>query len=437
MFKTIQIIVVATLCLNFNTRAQNQKPLPLPNSQAILGKIISSITGEALPGAIIKVTTANHTTVSNDKGEFILTLSNGTYNISISHLNYKTKNTSIQVPLKDPLVIALDNDDKNLQEVEIVSTGYQNIPKERATGSFTLIDNKTLNRTVSPDILSRLKGVTNGLLFSDRNQAGNELGISVRGRSTIFSNTTPLVIVDNFPFEGDLNSLNPDMIESVTILKDAAAASIWGVRAGNGVIVITTKKGRLNQKPVISIKGDLTIGAKPDLYYRPQLTSSEYINIEQFLFDKGAYNAIIDNGYEVISPVIEILQKIKLNPSYALQGTADINAFRNIDSRDQYSDYFIRNSAQQRYFTDLTGGGTNQSYYFSAGYDNNIASTVGQSDSRITLKGSNTYSLFNNRIKINTDVSFSKSMVDRVSGVRGSQCTAYINFWWLTRILYG
>lgn len=420
MFKTTQFIVMAALCLNFTTQAQSQSRPALPKSHTITGKVISATTGEALPGAVIKITTTNQTVLSNDQGAFTLSLVNGAYNLSIYYLSHKTSNISIQVPVKEPLLIALETDDKNLQEVEIVSTGYQNIPKERATGSFTLIDNKTLNRAVSPDIMSRLKGVTNGLLFSDRNQAGNELGISVRGRSTIFSNTSPLVIVDNFPFEGDLNSLNPDMIESVTILKDAAAASIWGVRAGNGVIVITTKKGRLNQKPTISIKGDLTIGAKPDLYYRPQLTSSEYIDIEQFLFDKGAYKAIIDNGYEVISPVIEILQKIKLNPSYALQGIADINAFRNIDSRDQYSDYFMRNSAQQRYFTDLTGGGTNQSYYFSAGYDNNIASTVGQSDSRITLKASNTYSLFNNRININTDVSFSKSIVDKVTGVRGS-----------------
>ena len=76
----------------------------------------------------------------------------------------------------------------------------------------------------------------------ETSQAANKLGIQVRGLSTVLTEAAPLIILDNFPFEGDINSINPNDVESVSVLKDAAAASIWGIKAGNGVIVITTKK---------------------------------------------------------------------------------------------------------------------------------------------------------------------------------------------------
>src|SRR6185312_3009033 len=126
---------------------------------------------------------------------------------------------------QDNLPVYLKPDQSILQNV-IVSTGYQQIPKERATGSFTMINNTLLNRSVSTDILSRLENVSNGLLF-DRRSNGSPV-LSIRGQSTILSDAAPLIVVDNFPYEGDITNLNPNDIENVTILKDAAAASIWG-----------------------------------------------------------------------------------------------------------------------------------------------------------------------------------------------------------------
>src|SRR5690606_24158443 len=112
--------------------------------------------------------------------------------------------------------------------------------------------NKLLNRSVTGNILQRLEGIAPGVQFVDAD-ATDASGIRVRGLATIESNATPLIVVDNFPYEGDINSINPNDIESVTVLKDAAAASIWGARAGNGVLVITTKQGNYNQRPRISL----------------------------------------------------------------------------------------------------------------------------------------------------------------------------------------
>src|SRR6202035_3825450 len=116
------------------------------------------------------------------------------------------------------------------------------------------------------------------------------------GRSTIFANPEPLIVVDNFPYNGNIYNINPDDVESVTILKDAAAASIWGAYSGNGVIVITTKKGKFDQAPKLQFNSSVTSNNKPDLYYTPILTSSDYIDIEQYLFGKLFFSGIEANG---------------------------------------------------------------------------------------------------------------------------------------------
>src|SRR5690606_14676607 len=155
----------------------------------------------------------------------------------------------------------------------------------------------------STNILDRLDGVTSGLIFN-RNKVGNNTpDISIRGRSTIKGNPEALIILDNFPYEGSIENINPQDVESITVLKDAAAASIWGVRAGNGVIVINTKKGKLNTGPKIGFNSNITLGSKPDLYYQQQLTGTEFAEVEEFLFSKGKYNGAINNGYGAVSPV--------------------------------------------------------------------------------------------------------------------------------------
>ncbi|OYW74721.1 MAG: hypothetical protein B7Z27_09070, partial [Sphingobacteriia bacterium 32-37-4] len=169
-----------------------------------------------------------------------------------------------------------------------VQTGFQSIPRERATGSFAVLNNELVNRRVSSNILDRLEGVTPGVLFGKNS---GEDKINIRGRSTLEAlnnQAAPLIVLDNFPYEGDLNSINPNDVETITVLKDAAAASIWGSRSANGVIVITTKKGKFNQPLQIAFNQNFTITDAPNLKYsRNYVSSKDYIETEQFLFNKG------------------------------------------------------------------------------------------------------------------------------------------------------
>src|SRR5690606_23251370 len=128
------------------------------------------------------------------------------------------------------------------------------------------------------------------------------------GLSSINGNTAPLIVLDNFPFEGDINTINPDDIENITILKDAAASSIWGTRAGNGVIVITTKKGQLNKPMTVDFSSSVQVRGKPDLFALDQIRSSDVIDLETLLFNNGYYQSGENSiTRPPLSPVVEIL----------------------------------------------------------------------------------------------------------------------------------
>jgi TonB-dependent starch-binding outer membrane protein SusC len=241
--------------------------------------------------------------------------------------------------IEDKPVVIEPKSEFLLDQVEIVSTGYQRIPRERAAGSFVLVDSAQLNRKVSSDILSRLEGITSGLLFNKNTLSSGfgSLDLSIRGRSTIYANDQPLIILDNFPFNGDFNSINPNDIDNITILKDAAAASIWGVRAGNGVIVLTTRKVKYGQPLALSFNSNLTVSGKPDVFYNPNyLSSSDFIDVETFLFNHGKYDAALldKTNYPVVSPVVKILDKQRSGQSPEVT-EAQLNALRGNDIRNE------------------------------------------------------------------------------------------------------
>jgi len=289
-----------------------------------------------------------------------------------------------------------------LQEVEIVSTGYQQIPRIRATGSFVKADIFQYNRKVSSDVFSRLEGITSGLLFNKntvRSSAINDLDLSVRSRGTIFANDQPLIILDNFPFTGDFNALNPNDIEDITVLKDAASAAIWGVRAGNGVIVINTKRGKMGQPLKVSLNTNFTVSDKPDLFYNPSyLSSSDYIYLEKFLFDHGKYDPVFDDRdkYPPLSPVIEILNKQRKNELSVQEAERQLDILRANDVRREELKYYYRRSSAQQYAVSLSGSSKWSDHYFSIGYDKNLSEIKHNSNDRITISSQNTVRLLKN-----------------------------------------
>ncbi|QHS63023.1 SusC/RagA family TonB-linked outer membrane protein [Chitinophaga agri] len=376
--------------------------------------IISMPDGTPLPGASISVVNGAAITRTNESGLFSFQVAAKDTVIRISYTGFKTEEVNVRTGAA--LHVTLQPLVTDLALVAVRSTGYQKIPRERATGSFAQVSNELLNRRTGPTILERLEGVANGVMFPNKDipPYSNEAYVSVRGRSTILANAQPLIVVDNFPYVGDINLLNPNDVDNITILKDAAAASIWGAFSGNGVIVITTKKGKLRQPFKVQANMNLTVGAKPDLYYNKAfLPSPAFIDVEKYLFDKGFYDDDLTNNYSypVVSPVVELLDKKRNGVISAADADAQINQLKQFDVRKDYEKYLYRNSVNQQYAVNMSAGGEHSGYMLSVGYDRNLSNKVGAATDRFTISNYSTFNFWD-RAELSTGVSFVMNKYD-------------------------
>jgi len=366
---------------------------------------------ETVPGATIisRGEGKPSTAISDESGGFSIMLGKQDTSLVFSSINYETK--EVHYNGEKEIVVQVKAKILELAGAVVAHTGYQDVPKERATGSYSQVTNPVINRAVSTNILDRLDGVTSSLIFNKNPVPGtNQSVMTIRGRSTINGNPDPLIVVDNFPYSGNISNINPEDIESITVLKDAAAASIWGAFSGNGVIVMTTKKGKYNQGKKWSFTTSVTVGEKPDLYYQPIMSSKDYIEVEEFLFGKGFYDSKETSpGHPALSPVVEQLIRARDTPAVASDAMARIDALKKVDTRRDLDKYFYRHSFDQLYALNFSGGGKRDHYYISAGLNRDLSNLVRNQFSRITLNGSNTWSILPKRLEMTTDVSVALS----------------------------
>lgn len=354
---------------------------------------ITDTANNPVIGASISAINSKSRSVNNEEGFDLIThILPDT--IIISAVGFKTRKVMVH-SATDSLQITLQLAPGYLKEV-LINTGYQRIPKERATGSFYLINNDLLSQRVSTDILSRLDGITSSLLIDKRRP--DQTTYQLRGLSTLTQGAMmPLIVLDNFPYSGDINNINPDDIENITVLKDAAATSIWGARAGNGVIVLTTKKAQRGQPLRVSANVSLTIQPKPDLFTAYQVPTASYIGLEEYLFKEGYYNSMFNNTRRpAISEVVEILQAQKTGLLTEQQADDQINALKKIDVRNDMEKYLYQSAANQQYDVSLSGSSGKVDYIFSAGYNNDMSNLRGNGNNRTTLRSDNTIHLKKN-----------------------------------------
>lgn len=375
---------------------------PIWAQHALSGKVTDS-QGSPIPGVNILEKGTAKGTVTDMDGNYHITPSSPETTLIFSFIGFQT----VEIPAAEHSIlnVTLQEDLRQLSAVEVYATGYQDISAERATGSFDQIDNNLLSRSVSTDIISRLEGVSNGILFDTQSNTTPNAApprLRVRGLSTLYgedlsgaasTKEAPLIVVDNFPYAGSIYDLNPNDVQSITILKDAAAASIWGAQAGNGVIVITTKKGAKNQPMHISINSNITFTERPDLNYAPDfLSATDYIGVEQTLFEQGYFSADEANANKpALSPVVELLIQERDGTISSEDFNTRINALKAQDIRQQAKKYLYQPGIIQQYALNLRGGTDAYAYYLSGGFDSNRSSVIGDQTDRITFTSQNTY----------------------------------------------
>jgi TonB-linked SusC/RagA family outer membrane protein len=370
----------------------------------IRGKVVDE-KGNVLAGANVKLKDFNRSVRTNERGVFELRNVDENALVIVSFLGYASRTVTAKSINDKPIVLSVESG--SLQEVAVISNGYQKISKERATGSYEFLDSTIINRGVSPNIIDRIENLAPGILtLRNRSTNANEASFSIRGRSTIYSSVEPLVVIDNYPFEGNISSINPNDVESITVLKDAAATSIWGARGGNGVLVITMKKGKFNQPPQVSFNTSFTMAGKADLYSVPQLSSSEFIEVQTYLYGKGYYGFAVPNPGDVISPLVRILNQQRNNLISSGEAERQIAELRKIDIRDDLTRYTQDNTLNQQYNLSLRGGGAQNKYFISGSLDRGHASDKSNSD-RKSFMLSEKFNFLNNKLQIGADILFS------------------------------
>lgn len=338
----------------------------------IKGKVFDE-AGNPMSGATITVKGSGRYTMTNDKGEFTLDNVSDQAILAITYLGYET----LEIKAKSDISVSMKPGSAKLEEVNITyNTGYQKISKERATGSFAKPDMKVFSqRTASQDIMSRLDGLVPGLTVISGNagaygneQTGRTQRALVRGTGSVRSTTEPLYVVNGIVIQ-NFSSINPDDVEDITVLKDAAAAAIWGARAANGVIVVTTKSGSKNQKIDINYSGYVNFQGKPDFDYLNQMSSAQYIQTAREIFNPTAYPSRTLSG-RFVAPH----ERLMYDNADGLISEAAMNrgldSLASIDNRKQLNDLFYGNTISNNHTLSLGGGNQQYAAYSSFSYTN-------------------------------------------------------------------
>lgn len=313
--------------------------------------------------------------------------------------------------------IVLKTSANNLLEVKI-ETGFQTLTKDRATGSFAKPDMEVFkNRTGTVDVMTRLEGLVPGLTLIPGPRPNNSPvrngGVTanqsvIRGSSSIQLNPDPLYVVNNVPVT-NLSNINPDDIADITVLKDAAAAAIWGARAANGVIVITTKTGSHNSKPKVSYSGFFNFQGKPDLDYLPSLNSGQLVNVSKEIFSPVDYpwSSLSTTS---VTPLELILYNRSRNKITAAQANASLDSLSNIDNRGQIKDLLYRNAALTNHTLSINGGSNIYSYYTSLGHNNTITNRPGDKNKSYRMNINQTFRP-SEKVKISVNAGLSNTNV--------------------------
>ena len=248
--------------------------------------------GDALPGVPVCIGESRVCTVTDDQGYYTFKIPTSACDLKFSYVGMKTQ----YVTVKAGTETAHQNVtmEPNTFINEVVVTGYQDISKPKMTGAVTTVSADQLSDRYTANIVDNLEGRVAGLSTYNGK-------LTIRGTSSMYAETSPLLVVDGIPVEGSIEDLNPYDIESVNVLKDAAATAIYGARASNGIIVITTKNAKKKGKIDIDFSANLTIQEKRNMDYADNfyMNASQQVDMESKYWDYYYFN----NEGEVADPI--------------------------------------------------------------------------------------------------------------------------------------
>ena len=362
------------------------------NRQSFLMKgVVTDEDGESIIGATVMIGGTSKGTVTDINGQYTLEVQSGDL-VSFTFVGMTDKVIKAQVN-KKMVNVQLESNATALADVVI--TGYQTLSKERATGSFDKVDSSVLSSRPTADLSTALQGLVAGMQATEKEDGS--IDFLIRGSSSLYADKKPLLVVDGFPIQGDFSSINPNDVESVTVLKDAAAASIWGARSANGVIVVTTKKGK-KDKVQVDVQAFVRIGTNPDLeYIMNQADSRTMVDYEMRAFENNWKMAAWEYAptFSKIQNSLTLAQELYYANKY--QGLSKeemeqgLERLRNTSNRQQLKDYLMQTQLLQQYNVSISGGTERMSNYMSLMYEKNDESTIKRGYEKFMINYNNSY----------------------------------------------
>ena len=245
--------------------------------------VVVDENNDPIVGASVTQSDSPAGTSTDLDGAFSLLVDGRDPSITVAYMGMKPQTLRLRSQKEGFFYVQMESDATMMDE--IIVTGYQNMKRENATGSYQLISSKDMERRYSGSIVENLEGKIPGLVsYNNGLNGGGEAGLTIRGTGSFNARTNPLVVVDGLPIEGSIETVNPYDIENITVLKDAAAAAIYGARASNGVIVITTKRAH-DEKLTVEFGTDITVSSLNDYSNYNWANAEEMIRLERYNFD--------------------------------------------------------------------------------------------------------------------------------------------------------
>lgn len=307
---------------------------------------VTDVNQEPLIGVNVVVKGSTTGAITDFDGNFSLSGEKGS-TLIFSYIGMLTQEV---VYKGSPMRVVLKDDSKALEEVVVI--GYQTVKKSDLTGAVAVVDTKEMKKSAAGTLVSQMQGLATGVNVRSSGRAGEDSSIEIRGVGSL-SNNSPLWVIDGMITDPGVD-FNPADAESIQILKDASAAAIYGSRAANGVIIVTTKKGSKGPMKVnISVKETLEWSPKYDL-----MNAAEYIK-----YNDIAYNEAIKNGIATVN-------------STQKHSEYDTN----------WQDEVLKTALVQDYNVSLSGGGDSGNYFVSAGYYNNDGVSYGNTFERYSFR---------------------------------------------------
>lgn len=399
--------------------------------------IVSDVAGP-IPGANVVVKGTSNGVQSDFDGKYSIKAKTGDV-LVFSYVGME--DTSAVVSAASTVNIKMKDSSEELKEV-VVQVAFGTQKRQEITGAVTKIDAKQLENTQSSNAVQSLTGKVAGVqIAANSGQPGDKPQVRFRGIGSISSSNEPLYVVDGIPYNGDINAISSQDIESISFLKDASSNALYGSRGANGVIIITTKKGKKGQ---LSVTYETKIGVNsravpeynmitdPGEYYK-----TVYNRIRNGLIYQGqtpekastisSGNLIAGDSYSLGYNNYNVPNNQVINPA-----TGQINSNAELLYHDNWSKNLFRDATRIEHFLSLSGSTDNINTYLSIGYLNDNGYTINSNFKRATVRANIDYTV-NTKVKIGANLNYANS--DQNAPISQVSSTTYSNlFYWARNI---